>query len=271
MLWLLAAVAVAMVVVMAAAWLTQRRLRNAGWVDVFWTFGTGIGGAVCALFPLSGEPGPGWRAWLVAALVLAWSIRLGGYVALRVARSPDEDVRYVRFRAEWAPDFDRRMFWFLMCQAPAAAVLDGCIMLAARNPAPDFRVLDALGLLVLAGSVAGEALADRQMHRFRADPANKGRVCELGMWGWSRHPNYFFEFLAWVGYPLLALNLSGAWPWGWAAWLGPAAMGYFLVKATGIPPLEREMLASRGDAYRDYQARVSAFVPLPPKRSKVAA
>jgi steroid 5-alpha reductase family enzyme len=271
MLWLLLAVAVAMVVVMSAAWLTQKRLRNAGWVDVFWTFGAGIGGAVCALYPLAGDTPLGWRKLLVGVLVLAWSFRLGGYVAARVARSEKEDVRYVRFRAEWGADFDRRMFWFLLSQAPAAAVMDGCIMLAARNPAPGFRLVDLAGLLVLAAGVAGEALSDRQMHRFRSDPANKGKVCEAGLWGWSRHPNYFFEFVGWLGYPLLALNLSGAWPWGWAAWLGPAAMWWFLTHVTGIPPLEREMVASRGAAYRDYQARVSAFLPRPPKKVKVSA
>jgi steroid 5-alpha reductase family enzyme len=271
MLWLLAAVTIGMLLVMLAAWRTQRRLHNAGWVDVFWTFGAGIGGAFCALYPLPGTPFDSWRPWLIGGLVLLWSFRLGSYVAARVARSDKEDVRYVRFRAEWGADFERRMFWFLLSQAPAAAVMDGCIMLAARNPAPGFRILDLAGLLVLAGAVAGEALADRQMHRFRSNPANKGKVCEAGLWGWSRHPNYFFEFMAWLGYPLLALNFSGAWPWGWLAWFGPAAMFWFLTKVTGIPPLEREMVASRGDAYRDYQARVSPFFPLPPKRSKVSA
>jgi steroid 5-alpha reductase family enzyme len=266
MLWLIAAVAVGMVVVMTIGCVAQRQLRNAGWVDVFWTVGAGLGGAVCALWPLPSDPPPGWRKWFVAALVVAWSCRLGLHVALRVARSPEEDVRYRRFRSEWGVDFERRMFWFLMCQAPTAAVMDGCVMLAARNPIQGFRVIDAAGLIVVAASVAGEALADRQMHRFRSDPANRGRVCEAGLWGWSRHPNYFFEFALWLGYPLLALNFSGAWPWGWAAWLGPAAMWWFLTQVTGIPPLEREMVASRGDVYRSYQSRVSAFLPLPPKR-----
>jgi steroid 5-alpha reductase family enzyme len=271
MLWLLAVVTVWMFLVMGAAWLTQRRLGNAGWVDVFWTFGTGLGAAVCALYPIANDGRPLWRAGVVAALVLAWSFRLGFYVALRVARSDREDVRYVRFRTEWGADFERRMFWFMMSQVPASALLSGCIMLAARNPVPQLRLVDLAGFVVLAVAVAGEALSDRQMHRFRADPANKGKVCEAGLWGWSRHPNYFFEFLGWVAYPLLAVNLSAAWPWGWAAWLGPVAMYWFLARVTGIPPLEREMVASRGDAYRSYQARVSAFVPLPPKTVKVPA
>jgi steroid 5-alpha reductase family enzyme len=117
---------------------------------------------------------------------------------------------------------------------------------------------------VFAGSVAGEGLADRQMHAFRADPANRGKVCARGLWAWSRHPNYFFEILVWLAYPLI--GLAGPWWPGLAGLAAPLFMYWLLAKVSGVPPLEREMLASRGDAYRDYQARVSPIVPWPPRR-----
>ncbi len=103
------------------------------------------------------------------------------------------------------------------------------------------------------------------MHRFASTPGNKGKICEAGLWGWSRHPNYFFEWLIWVAYALFAIAGFG-WGWGWLAWLGPLIMYGVLVYASGIPPTEEHMLKSRGDAFRDYQRRVSKFFPLPPKK-----
>jgi steroid 5-alpha reductase family enzyme len=246
---------------MALAWLMQRFTHNAGWVDAFWSFGTGAGGVAAALAPI-GEPLIA-RNWIVAGLALAWSVRLGGYITARNLRGGHEDVRYARFRAEWGANFESRLFGFLMAQALVAALLVFCIMLAARNPIPHLGPADLAGVAVFFGAWAGETISDQQMHRFRGTPGNRGKVCELGLWGWSRHPNYFFEFLGWVAYPLLAA--SAGWPFLCAATAAPIAMYWFLVDVSGIPPLEREMLDSRGDAYRDYQARVSPFFPLPPR------
>jgi cyclopropane-fatty-acyl-phospholipid synthase len=255
----------AMMLVMTAAWYAQHRTRNAGWVDAFWSFGTGLTGAACALAQGGGHP-PSLRAWLVAALALLWSGRLGFYIARRTAASAREDARYARFRTEWGATFSAKMFGLLMIQAAVAALLAICVMLAARNP-QGFGPLDAAAALLLAGAVWGEAIADAQMHLFRRT-AGHGKICDTGLWAWSRHPNYFFECLAWCAYPLFAFNPS--WPWGLAAWAGPAAMVWLLTRVSGIPPLEREMVASRGDSYRAYQARVSAFVPLPPRHTHIA-
>ena len=117
---------------------------------------------------------------------------------------------------------------------------------------------------MLAG-IAGEGMADAQMHAFRADVSNKGKVCERGLWAWSRHPNYFFEWLVWLAYPLIAAGgLPAFW---WLAFIGPLLMYWLLTRVSGVPPLEEAMLASRGELYADYQRRVSAFFPLPPSRS----
>jgi len=253
--------------VMSLAWVVQRRLHNAGWVDVFWSFGTGIAGACAAAAPLPGAPfaWPTARAALVGALALLWGMRLGTYLAHRTSGGHREDVRYARFRQEWGRAFQQRLFWLLMVQAWVAALLAFCVAAAAHNPAPEFRLADLAGLLVLAASVFGEGLADRQMQVFRADRANRGRVCDTGLWGMSRHPNYFFECLAWCAYPFFGIGAH--WPWGFAALLGPVAMTWLLTRVSGIPPLEREMLADRGDDYRRYQDRVSAFFPLPARRT----
>ncbi len=258
--------AVLLCLIMAVAWIVQRRLKNAGWVDVFWSFGTGIVAAGAAVAPLPGEPAglPSLRALMIGGLALLWGCRLGFYLARRTATGHREDVRYARFRTEWGGDFQPRLFSFLMIQALVAALLAVCVMLAARNPVSGVRAADFVGIAVLVAAVIGEGAADRQMAQFRANPANRGGVCDTGLWAYSRHPNYFFECLAWCAYPCFAIGPH--FPWGYAALLGPAAMIWLLTAVSGIPPLEREMLAERGDAYQRYQERVSAFLPLPPKR-----
>ena len=254
-------VSLGLAVAMTIAWLVQRRTNNAGWVDAVWSFALGAAGVVYALFPLHGDlPAP--RQWLVAALAAAWSLRLGLHIARRTAHGT-EDARYAQFRRDWGNAFQTRMFWFLQIQAAAAALLALSMLLAARNPRP-LSLLDIAGVGVLVASIVGEAIADWQLQQFRADPANHGKICEVGLWGWSRHPNYFFELLGWVAYPLFAIDFPPVYPWGWLALSAPALMYWLLVHVSGIPPLEQQMLRSRGDAFRNYQARVSAFVPLPP-------
>lgn len=248
-------------VAMAGAWALQRWTGNAGWVDAVWSFALGLAGVILALVP--GLPAPTLRQVVVACLVAAWSLRLGLHIAERSAHGP-EDARYTALRRDWGPRFQTRMFLFLQIQAAAATLLALSMMLAAHNPAPFPRPLDLLAIGVLAVSIGGEGLADIQMRHFRSSPANRGQVCDTGLWAWSRHPNYFFEWLGWVAYPLLAID-PGRFDWGWLALSGPAFMYWLLVHVSGIPLLEQQMLQSRGDRFRDYQARVSAFFPLPPK------
>ena len=141
------------------------------------------------------------------------------------------------------------------------------IFVAARFPDPALRPQDYLGALILLAGITGEALADAQLKRFRGDPANNGRVCDVGLWRWSRHPNYFFQWFGWLAYPVIALSVDDplSYPWGWASLLAPVFMYWILVHVTGIPPLEQQMLRSRGARYRDYQSRTSMFFPLPPQ------
>ena len=106
-------------------------------------------------------------------------------------------------------------------------------------------------------AIVGEAAADRQLDRFKRDPANRGRLCDVGLWRYSRHPNYFFEFVIWISYALYA---AGS-PFGWSGIVSPALILYFLFRVTGIPLTEAQALRSRGEAYRRYQETTSVFVP----------
>jgi steroid 5-alpha reductase family enzyme len=263
MIALMLGLAVFLSVAMAAGWVVQWRAGNAGWVDVVWSFALGAAGVIGALYPLQAGPLT-MRQWLVAGVAAAWSLRLGTHIAERTARGP-EDSRYAQFRRDWGAKFQPRMFGFLQIQAAAAALLAACILLAARNPDP-LSFTDCEALAVVAAAIIGEAVADRQLRRFRADPKNRGRICDVGLWGWSRHPNYFFEWLGWLAYPLFAIDPFGSYARGGFALIAPAFMYWLLVHVSGIPPLEQQMLRSRGEAFRDYQHRVNAFVPMPPAR-----
>jgi steroid 5-alpha reductase family enzyme len=257
----LAAIAVLLSILMAGAWVVQQRTGNSGSVDTIWTFSLGLVGAGSALWPVAGAA-PNARQWLVAGLVAIWSLRLGVHIAIRSAGITD-DPRYAAFAREWGVDAPRRMFIFLQNQGFGSIPLVFAIFVAARFPQDALRLQDYLGALILFAGIAGEALADAQLKSFRENVANKGRVCDVGLWRWSRHPNYFFEWFGWLAYPVIAL--STGYVWGWAALLAPVFMYWILVYVTGIPPLEAQMLRSRGDRYRDYQSRTSQFFPLPPQ------
>jgi steroid 5-alpha reductase family enzyme len=269
----LAAIALSLSVLMAGAWMVQQRTGNSGWVDTIWTFAVGLVGAGSALWPVA-DAAPNPRQWLVAALVAIWSVRLGLHIAVRTAAIPD-DPRYAAFAREWGVDSPRRMFVFLQNQGFGSIPLVFAIFVAARFPHTALRSQDYLGALILLIGIAGEAFADAQLRNFRIDPANKGRVCDVGLWRWSRHPNYFFEWFGWLAYPVIAIPIEDPlsypfyYPWGWASLLAPVFMYWILVHVTGIPPLEEQMLRSRGERYRDYQSRTSMFFPRPPQKGVV--
>jgi len=252
--------------VMTVAWKVQKISGNTGWIDVFWTFGLGAVAVIASLVPSAGgQPHP--RQILVATLVALWSLRLGWHILVRT-RAVGDDPRYRQLITQWGADAARRMFWQLQKQATVSLVLALSIVLAARNPHPGLRLQDLLGLAILIGAVVGEAIADGQLRRFKANPASRNSVCDTGLWRWSRHPNYFFEWLCWLAYPLIAIDLSGYNAHGWLALLAPACMYWVLVYVSGIPPLEEHMLRSRGETFRAYQTRTRAFFPIPAGFSK---
>jgi steroid 5-alpha reductase family enzyme len=251
---------------MAVAWLVAERTGRSGWIDAIWTFATGFASIVLAWVPAS--PGA-LRPLLVAGLAALWSLRLGLHIVWRTARGGD-DPRYRQLRAEWGDKASGRLFWFLQVQAAAALVLALSVAAAAHRPGIGLEIRDALGVVLFAVAAFGERAADRQLVRFGGDPRNKSRICDAGLWGYSRHPNYFFEWLVWVAFALIAIAPGGHYPWGWFGLTAPVLMYVFLVYVSGIPPLEAHMLRSRGDAFRVYQARVNAFWPGPPRSTAEA-
>ncbi|MBC6982598.1 DUF1295 domain-containing protein [Caulobacter sp. 17J80-11] len=249
---------------MACAWRVRLATGKSGWIDAIWTVSTGALCIAYALAPIT--PGqPDARDWLIATMAALWALRLGSHIVSRTRRGGD-DPRYAELAQEWGRAFPQRLFLFLQLQGLAGALLALSAWLAARNPAPA-GLTDVLGVAVFVAAAGGEALADSQLAAFRRDPANRGKVCARGLWAWSRHPNYFFEWMVWLAFAIMAVDPSGAWPWGALAFLAPLYMFWLLTRVSGLPPLERHMARSRGAAWRDYAARTSAFLPRPPKRN----
>ena len=258
----LVSISVVLSAIMSVAWVIQQRTGNSGWVDTVWTFGVGLTGAVAALTPMVGAYEP--RQFIVAAFAAIWAARLGIHIASRTTKIID-DPRYAKMIEGWGADAPRQMFWLLQKQALVSIPLALSMFLAAHNPAPGLTLGDIVGIVVMVIAVAGEGVSDWQLQSFKSAPANKGGINDIGLWRWSRHPNYFFETLGWLAYPLLAINLSGTYPWGWLAFAGAACMYWLLVYVSGIPPLEEHMLRTRGDKFRAYQRRTNAFFPAPPR------
>lgn len=238
----------------AGLWLVQVRTKDASLVDAGWALGLGVMGTWIAAV----SPGLPERRALAGAMALLWSLRLASHLYFDRVRGKPEDGRYAALRAAWGANANRNFFLFFQAQALLVLLLSSSYCAAAARAEP-LGALDALGAILFAVSLCGETLADRQLAAFRAEPANRGRVCRAGLWGWSRHPNYFFEWLIWLSFAALA---AGA----WSAWLSPALMLFFLLRVTGIPATEAQALKSRGEAYRLYQKEVSMLVPLPPRR-----
>jgi len=251
LVWALTAIA------QSAGWLWQRRRRNAGIVDVVWSFG--VGGAA-VLLALTGT-GAVWPRALLGVLGGLWGLRLGLHLWHRV-RSEPEDGRYANLRLRWGDD-QRKWFAFFQFQALLVALFSIPFVAVARNPVEGFSAWLLAGVVVWIGSVVGEGIADAQLARFRTDPANRGKTCRTGMWRYSRHPNYFFEWLHWFAYVLFAIG-SPNW---WLAWAGPLVMFAFLRWISGIPYTEAQALRTRGEDYRDYQRTTPMLFPWFPKSS----
>lgn len=243
--------------VMLTGYLVQRRTKDAGIVDALWALSL-AGAAVFAAITGAGEPA---RRALMGVMVGIWGVRLGVHVLTDRVMKGGEDGRYADMRARYgsrAQVFFAAVFGantvliVLLSTVFVIACADGRV---AGGPA--LGVWQYVGAALWVVGIVGEWIADRQLLIFKRDAGNKGSVCEVGLWRYSRHPNYFFEWMIWCGFAAAAV--TG--PHGWAAALAPVLMLALITKVTGIPPTEARSLRSRPAAYRRYQETTSAFVP----------
>lgn len=248
---------------MSVAWLVRYKTGQAGWIDAVWSLSVAFAGCVAAWAPFQFSS-LSFRQLSVGFCVLLSFLRLGSDLAGRARRSAD-DPRYLALETKWGAARRTRLFWFLQIQAACGFILSLTVYLASRNPAPFDRPVDWVALALVGVSLVGEAIADRQLRLFK-QTGRPERVCDVGLWGLSRHPNYFFQWLFWVGVAALAINSNGDWPQGFVAGLGPLMMYWLLVYVSGIPPLEKHMMQSRPEAFAAYKQKVNAFFPY---RSKI--
>lgn len=252
-------------VVFALGWRWSVRQQNAGIVDALWAFT--LGGLV-VWFALMSE-GDVARRILFALMTSAWSLRLGFHIFGRLREEKTEDKRYAFLREHWGAQADRNFFFFFQSQALANLALSFPIWLLMRQSNP-LGIFDLWAVLIILVAVLGEWAADRQLSQWRSKAENTGKTCRKGLWAYSRHPNYFFEWLHWLAYPVAGFNLLGdghglLWI---CTWFAPVAMLLLLLRFTGIPYTEKQALRSRGDDYRRYQNEVSSFIPWFPKKRK---
>lgn len=240
--------------IMILVWLWARRIKNAGVVDIFWAFNFTVISVIIYFMADGFEP----RKALICGLGALWSIRLGLYLLMRVgSHLKEEEGRYKQLRQEWAPHPERKFFIFFQAQALSNVFLSAPFFIIAMNKMEHISFVEITGAILMLLSIIGEGVADWQLKRFKSNPANKGKVCQYGLWYYSRHPNYFFQLMIWISVFIFSLSS----PWGWISIICPLTIGYLIFKVTGIPMTEEQAIRTKGDAYREYQRTTSAFVP----------
>lgn len=252
-----------MIAVMTIIWVLALRLNNGGIVDVVWGFAFAPLAVLYACLSMQRHWGDGTRQALIVFMVVLWSVRLGWFLLQRFRRLwPEEDGRYAEYRKAWGKNASLGLFLAFQMQAVLLASLTLPFAVSITNGAP-VGFFEWLGLGLWFVALLGESIADNELENFKKDPANKGQVCQRGLWNYSRHPNYFFEWLTWLAYFIFSLGS----PAGLFTVYCPLIMYFFLTRVTGIKATEEQSLRSRGEAYRKYQETTSAFVPWFKKKS----
>lgn len=240
--------------IMVVAWFWANSIKNAGVVDIFWSYNFPIIAVI--LWVLA--PGYEVRKLIICAMVIVAGLRLGTHLAIRiVSHIREEEGRYKQLRKEWAPHAERKFFFFYQFQAISNVLLAVPFFIICMNLNTKISPFEYAGVTLWLVSVCGETLSDFQLAEFKKNTSNKGKVCDKGLWYYSRHPNYFFEWLIWVSYFIFALGS----PLGYLAFISPAIILYLLLKVTGIPATEEQSLRSKGDEFKKYQKSTSVFIP----------
>lgn len=242
------------VVAMYWVWIRSVKLENFGIVDAAWSAGFLL---QAILFFYFGE-GWFWRKLLFLLMVGSWSFRLAYYLSRRIySHHPKEDTRYEQLRKEYGADYKKRFLYFFEMQAVSISILTLPFIFVFKNPVNEIGIFEYIGLFAFVISLLGESLADLQMNTFKSNPVNKGKVCNVGLWRYSRHPNYFFESCIWFSFFIFMLGTPNL---IWSIY-SPLIILVLLLKVTGVPPSEAQSLKTRGEAYKEYQRKTSVFVP----------
>lgn len=244
----------AILVLAVVTWIASVFKRDVSIVDSLWSL-LFLAAAIVYVWRVA-EPGP--RAWLMLILVAVWSLRLFVYLTARNWGEP-EDRRYQKIRANNDPGFAFKSLYIVFILQGVLAWIVSLPLLAAANGATELSLLDYVGAAIAAFGIVFEAIADWQLSRFKAQPGNKGKVMDTGLWRYTRHPNYFGECCVWWGFYLLAVAAGG-----WWSVVGPLLMTVLLLRVSGVALLERD-IAKRRPEYRRYIETTNAFIPGPPR------
>lgn len=240
-------------------WLVYVVQKKAIICDLGWP----LGQILCALTYATMGPGFWLRRLLILILASGWGLRLAYHLFDRYWHSMHDDPRYETLKKKWGPEhLDLKFLAFFLFQALLVILLSAPFLVSSLNTYRVISAWEVAGIVLWVIAIAGETAADLQLRRFKNSPENQNRICNAGLWRYSRHPNYFFEWLAWVAFFIFAMGS----PWGFLTVFSPLVVLFLLLKVTGIPPTEEEALKTKGDAYLEYKKQTSAFIPLPPKK-----
>lgn len=248
---------VLLVIFQMILWIIQVRTHDASTADVGWS----IGMLVLVGYIAWRVEGFWLRELLVVGMVAVWSVRLSVYLLSRLAQHKEEDSRYARLRDYWGEGAEQKFIIVFQLQPIFNVVLSIPLVIALRNPQEFIGTWEAVAFGVWICGIIGESVADHQLNRFRNNPINKGKICSEGLWHYSRHPNFFFEWTMWVAYALFAFSS----PNGVFGLIAPVFMLFLLMKVTGIPVMEKHALKKKGAAFKEYMQNTSFFVPMPRK------
>ncbi|WP_295888495.1 DUF1295 domain-containing protein [uncultured Thiohalocapsa sp.] len=245
--------------VAVAGWLMSMLTRNASLADALWS----LLFLAMTITYMALAPAPAERAYLVLFLITVWAVRLAVFISLRHWGAA-EDRRYRRLRAQYEPDFASNSLYLVFGAPAIVAWIISLPLLGIALGATPLGWLDFVAVAVWLVGFGFEAIGDQQLARFQADPDNRTRVLDTGLWRWTRHPNYFGEACIWWSWYLFALA-AGAW---WTI-IGPLLMTYLLLRVSGVALMEQD-IGERRPGYHDYRRRTNAFFPGPPKTAAPA-
>lgn len=237
-------------------WLLSLLRGDVSIVDTLWS----LMFLIAAVVYMGAAAEPGVRAWIVLVLVGVWALRLAAYITWR-NWGEGEDRRYQAIRARNQPGFAWKSLYLVFWLQGAIAWVVSLPLLVAVQSGTPLNMLDYAGISLWLVGMVFEAGGDWQLARFKADPANRGKVLEHGLWRYTRHPNYFGNACIWWGLFLIAL--AGG---GWWSVISPVLMTFLLLKVSGVSLLEKD-IGERRPGYRDYVRRTNAFIPGPPREA----